>query len=118
MSSMKCTGACCPIPELTKGVTICTAHDCKYRTEPKGNPEKTCNTCACDRICDHNVNGFENCGNWIDKAVLEPEKTGRWIIHNDGGCNNWCECSECNTIGSPQWKRCPVCEAKMEPVTK
>ena len=41
-----------------------------------------------------------------------PEKVGRWIVHHEGG-NNWCECSECNTVGSPFWKRCPVCEAKM-----
>lgn len=26
--------------------------------------------------------------------------------------DGWC-CSECKTLGSPQWKRCPVCEAKM-----
>ena len=38
---------------------------------------------------------------------------GRWITHNKGQ-NNWCECSECNTIGSPFWKYCPVCEAKMD----
>ena len=38
---------------------------------------------------------------------------GRWIPHNKG-TNNWVECSECNTVGSPFWKRCPVCEAKMD----
>ena len=40
-------------------------------------------------------------------------KHGRWIVHNKGQ-NNWVECSECNTVGSPFWKRCPICEAKME----
>ena len=42
---------------------------------------------------------------------------GRWIIHSSGtgaNTNNWAECSECHVAGSPQWKRCPVCEAKME----
>lgn len=43
----------------------------------------------------------------------EPVVHGRWIPHNKGQ-NNWCECSECNTVGSPFWKRCPVCEAKMD----
>ena len=43
----------------------------------------------------------------------EPVVHGRWITHNKGQ-NNWCECSECNTVGSPFWKRCPVCEAKMD----
>ena len=38
---------------------------------------------------------------------------GRWISHNKGQ-NNWVECSECNTVGSPFWKRCPMCEAKMD----
>ena len=38
---------------------------------------------------------------------------GRWIAHNKGQ-NNWVECSECNTVGSPFWKCCPVCEAKMD----
>ena len=43
----------------------------------------------------------------------KPVVHGRWITHNRGQ-NNWCECSECNTVGSPFWKRCPVCEAKMD----
>lgn len=29
------------------------------------------------------------------------------------GAEVW-ECSGCKTMGSPQWKRCPVCEAKMD----
>lgn len=43
----------------------------------------------------------------------EPVVHGRWITWNKGQ-NNWCECSNCNTVGSPSWKRCPVCEAKMD----
>ena len=42
----------------------------------------------------------------------EPVHYGRWIPHNKG-YNNWVECSECNTVGSPFWKRCPLCESKM-----
>ena len=41
------------------------------------------------------------------------QKHGRWIVHNKGQ-NNWVECSECNTVGSLFWKRCPMCEAKMD----
>jgi len=37
------------------------------------------------------------------------EKHGRWIQKKDT-----CFCSECMVSGSPRWKRCPVCEAKME----
>ena len=40
-------------------------------------------------------------------------RKGRWIVHNRG-LNNWVECSECLTCGSPHWKVCPVCEARME----
>lgn len=52
----------------------------------------------------------------LDNGVTVP-KTGRWIIQSSGkGANamNWAECSECHVCGSPQWKVCPVCEAKME----
>ena len=34
----------------------------------------------------------------------------RWIVHNDGTA----ECPECHTLGSPQWKCCPVCAVMME----
>lgn len=34
---------------------------------------------------------------------------GRWIVKNDS-----CFCSRCLVSGSPRWRRCPVCEAKME----
>jgi len=37
---------------------------------------------------------------------------GRWIQHNKEN-DNWVECSECNTVGSPFWKCCPVCTAMM-----
>lgn len=42
-----------------------------------------------------------------------PVVHGRWIYHNKG-LNNWVECSRCNTVGSPFWKCCPVCEARMD----
>lgn len=45
----------------------------------------------------------------IDPEELRPK--GRWIVHG-----NSCECSNCNTVGSPHWKCCPVCEVKMEDV--
>lgn len=43
----------------------------------------------------------------------EPVKHGRWLPQILLGTRVW-DCSECKTIGSPQWKRCPVCEAKMD----
>lgn len=49
----------------------------------------------------------------LQRREAEPVRHGRWVVHHHAG-NNWCECSECNTVGSPKWKRCPVCEAKMD----
>ena len=46
-------------------------------------------------------------------ADVVEVKHGRWITRNKGQ-NNWCECSVCNTVGSPFWKCCPMCEAKMD----
>lgn len=53
----------------------------------------------------------------IEAPTVDVVKYGHWIIHSSGsGSNatNWAECSECHVCGSPQWKRCPVCEAKMD----
>lgn len=43
----------------------------------------------------------------------EPVVHGHWVKHNFLGHEQYA-CSECQTLGSPQWKRCPVCEAKMD----
>lgn len=40
MSGMRCTREKCPIKELTDGASICTAHDCSYRTEPMTNADR------------------------------------------------------------------------------
>ena len=48
----------------------------------------------------------------IQAADVEPVKCGRWLPQILNGTRIW-NCSECKTVGSPQWKRCPVCEAKM-----
>ena len=49
----------------------------------------------------------------LPAADVEPVKRGRWLTQILNGTRIW-DCSECKTIGSPQWKRCPVCEAKMD----
>lgn len=49
-------------------------------------------------------------------AAKNPVKRGHWIVHTIGKGQNmrvWAECSVCRVTGSSQWKRCPVCEAKM-----
>lgn len=49
----------------------------------------------------------------IPAADVEPVRRGRWLPQILLGTRVW-DCSECKTIGSPVWKRCPVCEAKMD----
>lgn len=45
----------------------------------------------------------------------KTRKRGIWVAHTKYGVG-WYECSECHICGSPQWKCCPVCETKMEPI--
>ena len=51
--------------------------------------------------------------NQFPAADVEPVKRGRWLPQILLGTRIW-DCSECKTIGSPVWKRCPVCEATEE----
>lgn len=51
-------------------------------------------------------------------ADVAPVVHGRWILkknyHHGHYIDTDCFCSECNTLGSPQWKGCPVCLARMD----
>ena len=61
-------------------------------------------------------NGYEK---GLEDGKRQHAKYGRWIIKSRGHGSNamqWAECSECCVCGSPQWKVCPVCETKMNPV--
>lgn len=53
--------------------------------------------------------------NQFPAADVEVVRRGRWLPQVVLGQKAW-DCSECKTLGSPHWKRCPVCEAKMEEV--
>lgn len=44
---------------------------------------------------------------------VAPVVHGRWIEENKGPVFLW-HCSECKTMGSPVWKGCPVCLARMD----
>lgn len=39
---------------------------------------KTCDTCACNKVCDHDKWGWENCGNHV-QAVFFP----KWTYNDD-----------------------------------
>lgn len=49
----------------------------------------------------------------ISGSDVERVKHGQWLPQILLGEQVW-DCSECKTLGSPHWKRCPVCEAKMD----
>ena len=49
--------------------------------------------------------------NFAEEHTIDavPVVHGRWIPDGNTVC-----CSECKTLGSPQWKGCPVCLARMD----
>lgn len=64
---------------------------------------------------------MEHMPSWVRDGIIDliqshpaadvVEATRKWwIVHNDGTA----ECPECHTLGSPQWKCCPVCAVMME----
>lgn len=86
--------------------------------------EETCKNCfhkeACDAWVRHGDTLYddyhysvEGCPFHTPAADVEEVKHGWWIEQSISGEATWC-CSECKTLGSPHWKRCPVCEAKMD----
>lgn len=46
-------------------------------------------------------------------ADVAPVRHGMWLPQVVLGQKAW-DCSECKTLGSPQWRWCPVCGAKMD----
>ena len=46
-------------------------------------------------------------------ADVAPVRHGRWLQQVVLGQKAW-DCSECKTLGSPHWKWCPVCGARMD----
>ena len=69
---------------------------------------------------DHYTSGFDEAVTMVENfpaADVEPVKRGRWLPQILLGTRVW-DCSECKTIGNPAWKRCPMCEAKMDEEVK
>lgn len=72
-------------------------------------------------VCKGELGTYATVERMVEKApTIDPESLrpkGRWVTHTVGHgkyADNYVECSECKTVGSPRWKCCPVCEAKME----
>ena len=49
----------------------------------------------------------------IPAADVSTVRHGQWLPQVVLGQKAW-DCSECKTLGSPHWKWCPVCGAKMD----
>lgn len=64
-------------------------------------------------ICDQDEDVAYDMIDSIPAADVEEVKHGHWIEQSAPRWKTW-YCSECKTLGSPHWKRCPVCEAKMD----
>ena len=61
---------------------------------------------------EHFVYGIESVLEYAEQipvADVAPVIHGRWIPDGNTVC-----CSECKTMGSPQWRGCPVCLARMD----
>lgn len=65
--------------------------------------------------CDYMAVRVTNIMN-IPAADVVEVRHGKWLSQKLLGENAW-DCSECKTLGSPQWKWCPICGAKMDGVT-
>ena len=68
-----------------------------------------CDTPDIDLSCEK----FEAAIRKIQAADVAPVRHGRWLPQVVLGEKAW-DCSECKTLGSPHWKWCPVCGAKMD----
>ena len=51
--------------------------------------------------------------NDLHSRDVAPVRHGRWLPQVVLGQKAW-DCSECKTLGSPHWKWCPVCGARMD----
>ena len=90
----------------------------------QGKQNGRCDTCKANKVCDHNIYGFENCGSYISTDVAEV-KHGQWMPLDpdvDPEGDIWAYCSECEAEISTSWDYdndnmwtyCPVCGARMD----
>ena len=47
--------------------------------------EKICSTCQCNKVCDHNKYGFENCGNYISAVLAQRAEAAQEIFEEISG---------------------------------
>jgi hypothetical protein len=78
--------------------------------------DNTCKSCIHNNICLFQVNtpNITKCPNFKHTADVVEVKRGQWLDRIWVGQEKLWFCSECDTMGSPQWKCCPVCTAFMD----
>ena len=82
--------------------------------------ESICRSCfhsyVCQQFNEHRDDYNEKChyfnNHFVPAADVRPITRGVWLPNKLWGENVW-DCSECQTMGSPRWKFCPVCGAMM-----
>ena len=69
--------------------------------------DKTCNKCACNKVCNHDLFGFENCGNFISAEDVVEIVHGEWVETYQPLGFDEVKCAECSSCGE-DW----IAEAK------
>ena len=76
-------------------------------------PEKTCNNCLHNKVCNHDLFGFENCDSFISAEDVVEVVHSKWIKRN-----NERRCPICHyfymTNGTTVYIYCPMCGNKMD----
>ena len=78
--------------------------------------DKTCNKCVCNKVCNHDLFGFENCGNFMPAEDVVEVVHSKWILYTDGSG----ECERCHIRQKNVWdfegwqNFCGYCGAKMD----
>lgn len=69
-----------------------------------------CNSCIHRPVCSR----FTATGGYRERCEdYQKIVYGRWVPVPSKVVDRWYECSVCHTAGSPRWRCCPVCEARM-----
>ena len=77
---------------------------------------RTCHNCACDPVCDHNWNGWETCGNWIQKPGKPPTNADRIRAMSDEELSEFISRIEIGDFGQQVYGKtfCDMCKGQYE----
>ena len=77
---------------------------------------RTCHNCACDPVCDHNWNGWETCGNWIQKPGEPPTNADRIRAMSDEELSEFISRIEIGDFGPQVYGKtfCDMCKGQYE----